>query len=138
MRASPTKRFGTMGAIALTALSMGAAPVLAADSSDPVKIALFDWTSVNLNAKILGGVLEKLGDTVEYPTGDYLSSLTTSLAALTLPLGILSVTLLFLGIILAPILPEWTREHKGLLVKVLGACLLIGWVPSLVAAFMGS
>ncbi len=46
-------------------------------SKDPIKIALFDWTSVNLNAKILGGVLEKLGYTVEYPTADYLSSLTT-------------------------------------------------------------
>ena len=46
---------------------------------DPIKIALFDWTSVNLNAKILGGILEKLGYTVEYPTADYLSSLTTGL-----------------------------------------------------------
>ena len=49
------------------------------ESTDPIKIALFDWTSVNINAKILGGILEKLGYTVEYPTGDYLSSLTTSL-----------------------------------------------------------
>jgi glycine betaine/proline transport system substrate-binding protein len=49
------------------------------ESTDPIKIALFDWTSVNLNAKILGGVLEKLGYTVEYPTADYLSSLTTGL-----------------------------------------------------------
>ena len=47
------------------------------ESKDPIKIALFDWTSVNLNAKILGGILEKLGYTVEYPTADYLSSLTT-------------------------------------------------------------
>ena len=47
--------------------------------SDPIKIALFDWTSVNLNAKIMGGILEKLGYTVEYPTADYLSSLTTGL-----------------------------------------------------------
>ncbi len=37
--------------------------------SDPIKIALFDWTSVNLNAKIMGGILEKLGYSVEYPTG---------------------------------------------------------------------
>ena len=51
----------------------------AVELNDPIKIALFDWTSVNINAKILGGILEKLGYTVEYPTGDYLSSLTTSL-----------------------------------------------------------
>ena len=49
------------------------------ESNDPIKIALFDWTSVNINAKILGGILEKLGYTVEYPTADYLSSLTTGL-----------------------------------------------------------
>ena len=51
----------------------------APESNDPIKIALFDWTSVNLNAKIMGGILEKLGYTVEYPTADYLSSLTTGL-----------------------------------------------------------
>ena len=66
-----------LAALAATALSPIAAN--AVESSDPIKIALFDWTSVNLNAKILGGILEKLGYTVEYPTGDYLSSLTTSL-----------------------------------------------------------
>ena len=54
-------------------------PASAQELSDPIKIALFDWTSVNLNAKILGGILEKLGYTVEYPTADYLSSLTTGL-----------------------------------------------------------
>ena len=65
------------GALALAALLGG--PASAPESSDPIKIALFDWTSVNLNAKILGGILEKLGYTVEYPTADYLSSLTTGL-----------------------------------------------------------
>ena len=50
------------------------APAGAVESSDPIKIALFDWTSVNINARILGGILEKLGYTVEYPTADYLSS----------------------------------------------------------------
>ncbi len=49
------------------------------ESNDPIKIALFDWTSVNINAKILGTILERLGYTVEYPTGDYLSSLSTGL-----------------------------------------------------------
>ena len=65
------------GAIAISA-AIGF-PALAQESSDPIKIALFDWTSVNLNAKIFGGILEKLGYTVEYPTADYLSSLTTGL-----------------------------------------------------------
>ena len=71
----------SMGAFALAAASALTSPAYAAapESNDPIKIALFDWTSVNLNAKILGGILEKLGYTVEYPTADYLSSLTTGL-----------------------------------------------------------
>lgn len=51
----------------------------APESSDPIKIALFDWTSVNVNANILGGILKRLGYNVEYVTADYLSSLTTGL-----------------------------------------------------------
>ena len=65
-----------------------AGPAKAVESSDPIKIALFDWTSVNINAKILGGILEKLGYTVEYPTGDYLSSLTTSLTTGDITVGV--------------------------------------------------
>ena len=48
-------------------------------SQDPIKIALFDWTSVNVNAKIMGGILHRLGYNVDYVTADYLSSLTTGL-----------------------------------------------------------
>ena len=68
---------GSLRAAAASALTP--AHAAAPESNDPIKIALFDWTSVNLNAKILGGILEKLGYTVEYPTADYLSSLTTGL-----------------------------------------------------------
>jgi len=49
------------------------------ESQDTIKIALFDWTSVNVNAKILGGILHRLGYNVDYVTADYLSSLTTGL-----------------------------------------------------------
>jgi len=77
------------GVIALAAASFLAPAAFAEvpESSDPVKIALFDWTSVNLNAKIYGGILEKLGYTVEYPTADYLSSLTTGLTNGDLTIG---------------------------------------------------
>src|SRR5215213_9905108 len=82
----------TAGAAFLaSALAVGSAGVAAAqapESTDPIKIALFDWTSVNLNAKILGGILEKLGYTVEYPTADYLSSLTTGLTNGDLTVGL--------------------------------------------------
>ena len=67
----------TAGAVALASAfwlgSGGWASAQAPESTDPIKIALFDWTSVNLNAKILGGILEKLGYTVEYPTADLLT-----------------------------------------------------------------
>ena len=79
MRRLPTFKSAALGALVLGAVSLSMGPVQAKDSTDPVRIALFDWTSVNINAKILGGILQKLGDNVEYPTGDYLSSLTTSL-----------------------------------------------------------
>lgn len=79
----------TVAAMALAAAALPTPPARAAsvESNDPIKIALFDWTSVNLNAKIMGGILEKLGYTVEYPTGDYLSSLTTGLTNGDLTLG---------------------------------------------------
>ena len=51
----------------------------APESQDPIKIALFDWTSVNINANILGGIYKRLGYNVEYVPADYLSSLTTGL-----------------------------------------------------------
>jgi glycine betaine/proline transport system substrate-binding protein len=75
----PVWKTAVIGAAALATVSFGSIAANAQESNDPIRIALFDWTSVNINAKILGGILEKLGYTVEYPTGDYLSSLTTSL-----------------------------------------------------------
>ncbi len=79
MRSFGTKWVAAAAAATLLAGAPTGASAQVPESTDPIKIALFDWTSVNLNAKILGGVLEKLGYTVEYPTADYLSSLTTGL-----------------------------------------------------------
>jgi glycine betaine/proline transport system substrate-binding protein len=78
-------------ALAVSALAIGGintASAVVPESNDPIKIALFDWTSVNVNAKILGGVLEKLGYNVEFPTADYLSSLTTGLTNGDLAVGV--------------------------------------------------
>jgi len=62
--ATRTSKF-SLSALALAAATFlsPAAQAQAPESNDPIKIALFDWTSVNLNAKILGGILEKLGYT---------------------------------------------------------------------------
>ena len=86
-----TRRLTAAGVAAALALAIGAAaPASAAvpESKEPIKIALFDWTSVNINAKILGGILQKLGYNVEYPTADYLSSLTTGLTNGDLTVGL--------------------------------------------------
>jgi glycine betaine/proline transport system substrate-binding protein len=70
-------------AAAVCGFLMAAHPERAAaeapESQDPIRIALFDWTSVNVNANILGGIYKRLGYNVEYVTADYLSSLTTGL-----------------------------------------------------------
>ncbi len=78
------------GIVSLAIVASGTAQVQAAapESPDPIKIALFDWTSNNVNAKILGGILTKLGYTVEYPTADYLSSLTTGMTNGDLTVGV--------------------------------------------------
>jgi len=86
-----TRSIAAAGVAAALALAIGGtAPASAAvpESKDPIKIALFDWTSVNINAKILGGILQKLGYKVEYPTADYLSSLTTGLTNGDLTVGL--------------------------------------------------
>ena len=57
------------------------------ESTDPIKIALFDWTSVNINATILGKILKAHGYNVEYVTSDYLSSLQTGLQTGDLTVG---------------------------------------------------
>lgn len=78
------------GVCAAAIAGSSAAPAVAQvpESTDPIKIALFDWTSITINAKILGGILTRLGYNVEYPTADYLSSLTTGLTNGDLTIGL--------------------------------------------------
>jgi glycine betaine/proline transport system substrate-binding protein len=39
-----------------------------ADSADPIKIPMNEWTGQHISARITGSLLQKLGYTVEYPT----------------------------------------------------------------------
>ncbi len=59
------------GAIAATLLLGSAAQ--AQDSGDPIKITLHDWTGQLITAHIMGQVLQKAGDTVDYVQADYLA-----------------------------------------------------------------
>ena len=53
-------KFSVTALIASGALLMGAASV-AAESSDPIKIAINSWTGQHISAHISGSVLQKAG-----------------------------------------------------------------------------
>jgi glycine betaine/proline transport system substrate-binding protein len=88
MMLRPRKKDTAFGLAALAVVALTPATAGAVESSDPIKIGVFDWTSVNINAHVLGDILAKLGYTVEYPPGDYLSSLTTGLTTGDLTVGL--------------------------------------------------
>ena len=68
-------------------MSLPAAAQSVPESPDPIKIAMFDWTSVNINATILAQILKAQGYNVELVTSDYLSSLQTGLQTGDLTVG---------------------------------------------------
>ncbi|MCB1503248.1 MAG: ABC transporter substrate-binding protein [Bauldia sp.] len=54
--------------------AVAAGPALAdAESQDPIKITLHDWTGQFITSKIMGEVLKKAGYNVEYVQADYLA-----------------------------------------------------------------
>jgi glycine betaine/proline transport system substrate-binding protein len=59
------------GAVAATLLL--ALPAQAQDSSDPIKITINDWTGQFITSHIMGEVLKKAGNTVDYVVADYLA-----------------------------------------------------------------
>ncbi len=59
------KRVSTMAAALFSAASMTGAW---ADSTDPIRIPMNEWTGQHISARITGTLLEKLGYAVEYPT----------------------------------------------------------------------
>jgi hypothetical protein len=67
-----------------------------------------------------------------------LTDLTTSLTALGRPLTILACVLALLSLVAEPVLPEWARENRGIIRRVLFAAIFIGLVPDLVNFFMGT
>jgi glycine betaine/proline transport system substrate-binding protein len=61
-----------LGAFAFCA-AFSVSPVRAADSSDPIKLTLHDWTGQLITTHIMGEVLKKMGDSVDYVQADYLA-----------------------------------------------------------------
>ncbi len=65
------RKINALGAAAALALSTGAA--WAADSTDPIKLTLHDWSGQLINTKIMGSILEEAGYNVEYVQADYIA-----------------------------------------------------------------
>lgn len=69
----------TLGAAAVAATlavtPIGSVSAADPESSDPIRIALNDWTGQFISSRIMGGVLEEAGYTVEYVQADYLGQL---------------------------------------------------------------
>jgi glycine betaine/proline transport system substrate-binding protein len=57
-------------------LGAGAFPALAAESPDPIRLTLHDWTGQLITTAIMGAVLQKAGYNVDYVQADYLAQFT--------------------------------------------------------------
>ena len=63
-------------AVAVGAALLSTTPSFAAESADPIKLTLNDWSGQILTTKIMGGILKAAGYNVEYVQADYLAQLT--------------------------------------------------------------
>lgn len=59
-------------ALALSAV-LAAGPVLAAESSDPIKLTLHDWSGQLITTTLMGEVLKEAGYNIEYVQADYIA-----------------------------------------------------------------
>lgn len=63
-------RYAMMGTAAALSLFIFAAPVLADDSTDPIKIVTNNWTSQLVLSNVVGQILQSQGENVEYKSSD--------------------------------------------------------------------
>ena len=69
-----TSAYLLRGAAALAlAAALGTAGPVAADSKEPIKLTLHDWTGQLLTTKIMGRVLQESGFNIEYVQADYIA-----------------------------------------------------------------
>ena len=67
------KKLLTCAVTAASLTALGVTGSFAEDSKDPIKLTLHDWTGQYLTTKIMGSVLMKAGNNVEYVQADYLA-----------------------------------------------------------------
>jgi glycine betaine/proline transport system substrate-binding protein len=73
MRANSVCRNIVAAALLAGSVGVTAPAFAAAESQDPIKITLHDWTGQFITSKIMGSVLMKAGYNVEYVQADYLA-----------------------------------------------------------------
>jgi glycine betaine/proline transport system substrate-binding protein len=54
-------------------MSLGVSGAFAADSKDPIKLTIHDWTGQHITTHIMGEVLKKAGNNIEYVQADYIA-----------------------------------------------------------------
>jgi glycine betaine/proline transport system substrate-binding protein len=67
-----TRKISALGAFAFAATTSITA-AWAAESSDPIKLTLHDWSGQLINTKIMGSILQEAGYNVEYVQADYIA-----------------------------------------------------------------
>ena len=55
------------------AAMLATSPALAAESDDPIKLTLHDWSGQLITTNLMGEVLKKAGYNIEYVQADYIA-----------------------------------------------------------------
>ncbi|GAA5531188.1 hypothetical protein [Herpetosiphon gulosus] len=66
-----------------------------------------------------------------------IEEITEQLTTVGRPLAVLALVLVFISYVAEPVLPDWTRENKGMMRKVLFAAIGLGVIPDLVGFAFG-
>lgn len=76
MNLASCKTFRTLVGAALLALCLGPAANAQSDSSDPIRLAVNDWTGAHITTHVTGEILKRLGYNVEFVSAGYLPQFT--------------------------------------------------------------
>ncbi len=100
--------------------------------------SLFAMPVASTYAAPIGGV------TIDGPTRNQadqleakITEITEQLTTIGRPLAILALVLVFISYIAEPALPDWAKENKGMMRKVLFAAIGLGLIPDLVGFAFG-
>lgn|GEM_PF-4256674 len=87
---------------------------------------------VTLNHVLAGAAHAQDAGTI----GEKIEAAAVQLATFGRPIAILAITLIFLAWVAEPMMPDWARENRGAIGKVLFAAIVIGLAGDLVDFFI--